>query len=82
MKKQPWKKNKNSGNVSLSKEQYQDVKDGKDTSLYVQIGGKQQEVVIEQWMIEASREYDEYVLLPYTKGSWLAKKYFAGVSQK
>lgn len=67
----PRGKNKFSGNVSLSHEEFDLIKSGETLCLYIEGRDFGFLKIIEPWMIEGAQDKDHYVLFPYNAKSHL-----------
>jgi hypothetical protein len=71
--KSPRGSNKFSGNVSLSYEEFEQIKSGECASIRVEGKDFDFSKDIEPWMIEHAVDKDDYILLPYSEKSFLVK---------
>ncbi len=73
--KSPKRKNKSTGNVCYTHEKFADLFAGQT----MVIDGKYEVFTktIEQWMLDAAKDMGDYILVPYSKGSWVYRKYLS-----
>lgn len=74
--KMPMRHNSRTGNVSLSKDQWNAIMCGEYDRLKIILKRDSTIVVnteIHNWMIEHVRHYEDYVVMPYSKGSPLVR---------
>jgi len=71
--KKPRGSNKFSGNVSLSYEEFDQIKNGEYTTIRVEGHSFDFTKTIEPWMIEHAVDKDDYILFPYSEKSFLVK---------